>query len=231
LVSLDNNIKNQQCKINIIKAGDKVLKILAATKNQHKLQEIRQMLDEADLDFDIEILGANDVEGFPEIIEDGSTFEENAQKKALEASNFTGLAAFADDSGLAVEALNGAPGVFSARYAGEDANDAERMAKLLKELGNNENRRAKFVCAIAVAYNGEIIETFTGEVHGVIADKPRGDQGFGYDPLFIPDGYDLTFGELGADVKSKISHRAKAVQAVRDFIEEELETLEGFELI
>ena len=157
------------------------------------------------------------------MVEDGNTLEANEVKKAVEICNATGLPALADDSGLEVEALNGAPGIMSARYADTDS---ERIARILNELGDNRNRQAKFVCVIAIALNGEVIETFRGEVHGVITKEPRGNNGFGYDPIFIPDGYDKTFGELDAEIKNKISHRALAFQKAMEFIEEEMSVLD-----
>ncbi|MFA7230743.1 MAG: RdgB/HAM1 family non-canonical purine NTP pyrophosphatase, partial [Victivallaceae bacterium] len=153
----------------------------------------------------------------------GSSFKENASIKALAACKFCDIPAFADDSGLEVEALNNAPGIYSSRYA---ATDPERIARILSELGDNPNRRARFVCAIAIAINGEVIETFRGEVAGEIAKAPRGENGFGYDPIFVPDGYDKTFGELASEVKNKISHRANAFKKAIEFIEEEMSVLE-----
>ena len=117
------------------------------------------------------------------------------------------MAAFADDSGLEVEALDGAPGIYSARYA----TDAQRIAKLLDAMKGKTNRKARFVCVIAIAYRGDDVALFRGEVHGTIAEAPRGSNGFGYDPVFIPGGYDKTFGELPSDVKEAISHRANAI--------------------
>jgi XTP/dITP diphosphohydrolase len=201
-----------------------MFEILAATRNRHKIEEFKKLLSEQGVD----IIGLDDIEGAPDTVEDGKTFEENAQKKALEASNFAEMAAFADDSGLEVDALNGAPGIHSARYAGENATNDERIAKLLKELEGVENRNAKFVCALAIANDGEIIETFRGEVKGKIIDAPRGEHGFGYDPVFVPDGYDKTFAELGSEIKDKISHRARATRDAIDYIEDELSTIDDF---
>lgn len=201
-----------------------MFEILAATRNRHKVEEFKNLLSAQG----VEILGLDDIEGAPDTVEDGKTFEENARKKAIEASKFAEMAAFADDSGLEVEALNGAPGIHSARYAGENATNEERIAKLLKELEGVENRSAKFVCALAIANDGEIIETFRGEVKGKIIDAPRGEHGFGYDPVFIPDGYDKTFAELGAEIKDKISHRARATRDAIDYIEDELSTIDDF---
>ncbi len=193
--------------------------IVVATGNTHKVEEYRKLL----ADQKVELKSLLDYPGFPGVEEDGATFRENAAKKALAACRYCDVPAFADDSGLEVEALNGAPGVYSARYA---ATDPERIARLLRELEGRENRRARFVCAIAIAVNGEVIETFEGEVRGVIAAAPRGEHGFGYDPVFIPDGYDRTFGELDAETKNKISHRANAFARAMEFVEEEMSVLD-----
>jgi len=193
--------------------------IVAATYNEHKLTEYRELLK----DQKVEVVGLNAYKKMPEIEENGATFEENASIKALAANQYCDIPAFADDSGLEVEALDGAPGIKSARYADTDS---ERIARILRELGDNWNRRAKFVCVIAIALNGEVIETFRGEVHGVITMEPRGSNGFGYDPIFMPDGYDKTFGELDAEIKNKISHRAVAFQKAMQFIEDEMSVLD-----
>jgi XTP/dITP diphosphohydrolase len=193
--------------------------IVVATANKHKVDEYRELLK----DQRVELKSLLDYPGFPGVEEDGATFRENAAKKALAACRYCDVPAFADDSGLEVEALGGAPGVQSARYADTDA---ARMAKLLANLGDNPNRRARFVCAIAIAINGEVIETFEGEVRGVIAAAPRGAGGFGYDPLFIPDGFDQTFGELPAEVKNRISHRANAFAKAMEFVEDEMSILD-----
>ena len=141
------------------------------------------------------------------------------------------MAAFADDSGLVVEALDGAPGIYSARYAGEGATSAQRIAKLLDAMKGKTDRRAKFVCAIAIAYRGDDVALFRGEVCGTIADAPRGTNGFGYDPVFIPDGYDKTFGELPSEVKDSISHRAAAMVKAVKFIRAELDSMDDFEFV
>ena len=208
-----------------------MLQILAATTNKHKIQEFQAMLDASADSGRVCIISPDTIKDFPEIIENGTTFEENARIKAGQAARYADMAAFADDSGLEVAALGGAPGIYSARYGGENATYAEKMAKLLDELKNFEDRRARFVCVIALAYRGDIVETFRGEVTGRIAFEPRGTEGFGYDPLFIPDGYDKTFGELGEDVKSKISHRARAFALAADFIHRELQTMDDFEFV
>ena len=201
-----------------------MLKVLAATNNAHKVEEFKNLLGFIQLD----IMQPKDFDNFPEIIESGDTFEENASIKALESSNFAKLPAFADDSGLVVDALDGRPGIYSARYAGEDATDSERMAKLLEELDGKENRTARFVCVIAVAINGKVIKTFRGEVEGNIAQSPQGENGFGYDPIFIPVGYEKSFAQLGSEIKDTISHRAKAMKAAKEFILSEINALDNF---
>ena len=150
--------------------------------------------------------------------ETGRTFEENAILKAVAVSRAVAGLVVADDSGLEVAALGGAPGVYSARYAGEGAKDEENVAKLLAELGNLEraDRGARFRCALALACQGELIAVFHGDVAGVIAERPRGKRGFGYDPVFIPAGFDQTFAELGDEVKNQMSHRAVAIQKLRE---------------
>lgn len=208
-----------------------MLQILAATTNKHKIQEFQAMLDASADSGRVCIISPDTIKGFPEIVENGSTFEENARIKAGQAARYADMAAFADDSGLEVAALGGAPGIYSARYAGENASYQEKMAKILKELENASDRRARFVCVIALAYRGDIVETFRGEVTGRIAPEPRGMQGFGYDPIFIPDGYDQTFGELGEEIKSRISHRARAFALAADFVHRELQTMDDFEFV
>ena len=208
-----------------------MLQILAATTNKHKIQEFQAMLN-ASADSDrVCIISPVTIKGFPEIVENGTTFDENARIKAGQAARYADMAAFADDSGLEVLALGGAPGIYSARYAGENATYPEKMAKLLAELKNFDDRRARFVCVIALAYRGDIVETFRGEVTGTIAPEPRGTEGFGYDPIFIPDGYDRTFGELGEEVKSKLSHRARAFALAAEFVHRELQTMDDFEFV
>ena len=208
-----------------------MLQILAATTNKHKIQEFQSMLDASTDSGRVCIISPDTIKDFPEIIENGATFEENARIKASQAARYADMAAFADDSGLEVAALGGAPGIYSARYGGENATYPEKMAKILKELENAPDRRARFVCVIALAYRGDIVETFRGEVTGRIAPEPRGTDGFGYDPIFIPDGYDKTFGELGEEIKSRISHRARAFALAADFVHRELQTMDDFEFV
>lgn len=193
--------------------------IVAATGNSHKLDEYRQLLNGQN----IELKSLLDYPAYPGVEENGSTFAENAAIKALDACKYCDVPAFADDSGLEVEALDGRPGIHSARYA---ATDAERIAKLLDELKGKNNRRARFVCVIAIAANGEVIETFEGEIKGTIIDAPRGSNGFGYDPIFQPDGYDCTFAELSREEKNRISHRANAYAKALEFVENEMSILD-----
>ena len=193
--------------------------IVAATGNSHKLDEYRQLLNGQN----IELKSLLDYPAYPGVEENGSTFAENAAIKALDACKYCDVPAFADDSGLEVEALDGRPGIHSARYA---ATDAERIAKLLDELKGKTNRRARFVCVIAIAANGEVIETFEGEIKGTIIDSPRGSNGFGYDPIFQPDGYDCTFAELSREEKNRISHRANAYAKALEFVENEMSILD-----
>lgn len=206
-----------------------MLQLLAATSNKHKVEEFRKMLN--DLNSRVNIVTPDTIPNFPVLIEDGNSFEENAEKKAEQASAYADMAAFADDSGLVVEALDGAPGIYSARYAGEGATDAERIAKLLEAMKGKTDRRAKFVCAIAIAYRGDDVALFRGEVCGTIVEAPRGTNGFGYDPVFIPEGYDKTFGELPSEVKDSISHRAAAMIKAVKFIRAELDSMDDFEFV
>jgi len=193
--------------------------IVVATSNAHKVEEYEKLLEGQK----VELKSLLDFPNFPGVEEDGATFRENAAKKALAACKYCDVPAFADDSGLEVEALDGRPGIYSSRYA---PTDAERIAKLLGELEGVENRRARFVCAIAIAVNGEVIETFEGEVKGRIIDAPRGADGFGYDPVFQPDGYEETFGEMAQELKNKISHRAVAFKLALNFVEDEMSVLD-----
>ena len=194
-------------------------KIIAATHNQHKLEEYRELLDGQDL----EIVSLNDYPEYAEPEENGKTFEENANIKALSGTNYCDILTFADDSGLEVEALDNAPGIYSSRYA---ENDPARIARILKELDGKENRRARFVCVISIAFNKEIVASFRGEVYGKIIDEPRGTNGFGYDPVFVPDGFDKSFAELSQKEKNKISHRANAIEKVIEFVEDEMAILD-----
>ena len=192
--------------------------IVIASANAHKVEEYRELLK----DQDVELHSLADYPGFPGVEENGKSFTENASIKAVAVCKYCDVPAFADDSGLEVMALDGRPGIYSARYAG---NDPARRAKLLKELEGVTDRRARFVCVIAIAMNGEVIETFEGEVKGTIITEERGEGGFGYDPLFVPDGYDQTFAEMPQELKNKISHRAEAFRKAVEFIEEQMSVL------
>lgn len=190
-----------------------MMKLFIATSNLNKVEEMKKILS----DFDIEILSKEDVGALPEVEEDRGTFAGNALKKAKTIQQEVELPTIADDSGLSVEALDGKPGVYSARFAGTDATDQENNRKLLGLLSGIEDnrRRAHFICVMAFIDedgNEEIVE---GKCHGEIGFEPRGENGFGYDPLFIPDGYQQTFAQLNSEVKNDISHRAKALKKLR----------------
>lgn len=180
--------------------------IIIATRNQGKLKEFKAILADS---YD-EILSLSDFDGFPEIEETGSSFEENALIKAKAACDRLGVDAIADDSGLVVETLGGAPGIYSARYAGEGASDEENNKELLSELKGKENRDARFVCCIALVLKDGTRKFFKGECEGRIISEKRGTSGFGYDPVFYVPRYGKTMAELGPDVKNEISHRALA---------------------
>lgn len=188
--------------------------LVVATRNAHKLAEIREMLADAE----IRVLDLDAFPDAPEVVEDRNTFDGNARKKAVELAVYTGHWALADDSGLEVDALNGAPGVYSARYAGEPADHAANNRKLLAALAGETNRRARFRCVIALASPDGACRTVAGTCEGHMADSFRGEKGFGYDPLFIPDGYAVTFAELSQSEKNGISHRGRALAAARDVL-------------
>jgi XTP/dITP diphosphohydrolase len=192
------------------------MEIVLATRNKKKIEEIKRIA----ADLPITILSLENFSGCPETVEDRDTFEGNAVKKAVEACQCTGKPALADDSGLEVNALNGAPGVYSARYAGSGANDARNYEKLLSELRNvpADHRAARFVCCIAMAFPGGDVKTFFGFVHGRIGLEPKGKTGFGYDPVFIPEGLDRTFAEMAGEEKDRLSHRGKALEKLRSFL-------------
>ena len=187
------------------------MKLLIATRNRHKLQEIKAILGAPNL----QLMDLHSLPQAPVVEEDGETFEDNAIRKARELATATGFWTLADDSGLVVEALNGEPGVRSARYAGEPSSDSANNRKLLAKMAGMNNRRAKFVCAIALSDPRGRTWTVSGECRGRLIGEERGNLGFGYDPLFMPDGYGQTFGELQADTKNKISHRAAALRQAK----------------
>ena len=195
--------------------------IVIATRNSGKLREIEAILAPLGL----KILSLRDFPGIPEIIEDGQTFEENAVKKAAAVSRQAGRMAVADDSGLAVDALQGRPGVFSSRYAGEEATDAERYQKLLKEMAGTPpgKRGAAFICAMAVAATDGKAETVVGQCRGEIALAPKGSHGFGYDPVFYLPERGKTMAELEPEIKNRISHRALALEKLKQVLPKFLE--------
>lgn len=189
--------------------------IFIASGNPHKIKELQQVLDS----LGIELKSTIDVENVPEVEEDQPTLEGNALKKARFWFETTGLASLADDTGLEVDALNGAPGVYSARYAGENVTYDNNVTKLLQELDGQENRKARFRTVIAfITKEGEF--TFDGICNGEIIQERRGNKGFGYDPVFMPEGFDQTFAELPSEKKNEISHRGRAVQKFLDFLKE-----------
>jgi XTP/dITP diphosphohydrolase len=193
------------------------MKVFLATGNKKKIDEIKPLLK------NYEVLSIADGIEIPEVIEDRETFEENSQKKALEIAKFLNMVTVADDSGLMVDALDGEPGVYSARYAGENATDELNNEKLIESLKGIGNRKAKFVSVISLAKpNGEVY-SFRGEVDGIIIDEPRGKNGFGYDPYFYYVAYGRTFAELDLSEKNGISHRARALSKMKNQINEILD--------
>lgn len=188
--------------------------ILFASHNEHKVQEVREMLSH-----DFRLLSLNDIEFNEEIHEPFESIEENAKAKAYFVFDRTGLACFSDDSGLEVDALDGRPGVHSAHYAGWERNSEANIQKVLAELGASEERTARFQSVIAYLSAAGDIQTFRGTVEGIITFSPKGNGGFGYDPIFIPKGFEKTFGELPPQVKNKISHRAIAMQKFMRYLE------------
>jgi XTP/dITP diphosphohydrolase len=187
------------------------MELLLATRNQHKAREFRELLG---ADF-----GVIDLTATPEITmpdETGKTFAENAILKATSLSKRVDGLVVADDSGLEVDALDAAPGIYSARYSGENANDRANLDKLLRELKNVPSRSARFRCVIVLAQEGKVLDAFEGVVEGTVVNSPRGSAGFGYDPVFQPTGFNQTFAEMPPHLKNKISHRAKAVTMLRE---------------
>ena len=192
-------------------------KLVFATNNAHKLEEISAILGDK-----VEILSLKDIHCQVDIPETADTLEGNSLLKAQYIREHYGMDCFADDTGLEVEALNGAPGVYSARYAGGEGHDSEaNMRRLLKELEEEENRKARFRTVIALILNGEVHQ-FEGTVEGHILREKRGSSGFGYDPVFVPEGYTESFAELGEEIKNQISHRARAVQKLAEFLKTEV---------
>lgn len=192
---------------------DKKNTLLFASSNAHKVEEVRQLLPST-----FQLLGLRDIQWTADIPEPFDTFEENAKAKVSFVFNQSGYPCFADDSGLEVDALNGRPGVYSARYAGQQKNSVDNVAKVLTELESGSWRAARFIAVIAYQPNAKDIYIFKGQVEGAIAYHPTGSGGFGYDPVFIPSGFDRTFGELSHLVKNLISHRAMAMRKFLEFL-------------
>lgn len=186
--------------------------LIFATHNAHKADEVKAIVGNL-----FEVKNLSDINFFDEIPETGNTFKENAFQKVKYLHDKLNCNCFADDSGLSVDALNGAPGILSARYAGEPSNSQRNTEKLLNTLKNISNRKAQFTCVIAVILDGQT-HFFEGIIRGTITEYPQGEGGFGYDPIFIPDGYDKTFAELPTDIKNKISHRAIALEKFKQFL-------------
>jgi len=193
------------------------VKLLLATRNAKKLLELQRIMAGSG---SVELIGLNDVTPYPEAPETGLTFEENALLKAREAVRYTGLPSVADDSGLAVDALNGMPGVFSARWSGKHGDDLANLQLVLAQIADvpSEHLAAAFVCVAAVVWPDGRERTVRGEMRGHLVREPRGEGGFGYDPIFVADGYDRTNAELPAAEKDAISHRGKAFRALAELL-------------
>jgi len=193
------------------------MELIVATKNKKKLEEIKEILK----DLDLKITSLADYPKVPRIIENGRTFQENAIKKAVKIARFTRKLTLGEDSGLEVKALAGKPGIYSSRFAGKDKNDFKNNLKVLKLLGDLplHQRRAGYVCAVALADADGLIKVAEGRCSGIIGLKPKGHFGFGYDPLFIIPKYKKTFAELGPNIKHKISHRFKALKKAKAIIQ------------
>lgn len=189
-----------------------MITLVFATNNRHKLDEVQQIIGK-----DFRIVSLADINCHDDIPETADTLEGNALQKARYIKEHYGYDCFADDTGLEVEALNNAPGVYSARYAGEERSAEANMKKLLSELKEKNNRKARFRTVIALILQGKE-HLFEGVVKGEIIREKKGDSGFGYDPIFMPDGYDQTFAELGNDIKNTISHRAEAVKKLNEYL-------------
>ncbi|MFH1622687.1 MAG: XTP/dITP diphosphatase [Candidatus Omnitrophota bacterium] len=193
------------------------MEIVIATRNKKKLEEIKYMLKGLDL----KITSLADYENLPKIIEDGQTFKQNAIKKSATIAQFLKKLTIGEDSGLEVKALHNRPGVYSSRYSGKNATDKKNNNKILKELKKVpfRKRSATYICSVAISDKNKLLGVFQGKCSGLITTKERGKSGFGYDPLFLIPEYNKTFGELGEDIKHRMSHRYKAFRKVRNFIQ------------
>ena len=192
------------------------MKIFLATKNKGKINELIKLVEGKNM----EVLSILDSEDIPEVVEDGETFEENSQKKAVEISKYLNMVTISDDSGLCVDYLDGAPGLYSARYSGEDATDEKNIDKLLFDMKNADNRKAKFVSVVSIAKpNGEVY-SFRGEAEGEILSGRMGTNGFGYDPVFLSDDLGKSFGVSTSDEKKSVSHRGRACKKLMEEFDE-----------
>ena len=194
------------------------MELVIATTNNGKLREIRQLLK----DLDVNVKSLADFPGYPDVIEDGETFRDNALKKAREIAAFTGKPTLADDSGLMVDALGGEPGVYSARYSGKDADDLKNNKKLLGKMKDvpDAERGAQFVCVVGLVFPDGREKVVSGLVRGRITREPRGPRGFGYDPVFYYSRARMTFAEMGPEEKNKVSHRARALKKIKEYLKE-----------
>lgn len=188
--------------------------LVIATRNSHKTQEIREMIGDR-----YQVSDANDFPDLPAVDETGTTFLENATLKAVAISREVPGIVLSDDSGLEVDALDGAPGVWSSSFGGEEGNHAKNNARLLADLADRTDRAARFRCTMVLAKEGEVLAHFSGAVEGRILEEPYGAGGFGYDPLFAPQGHDRSFSELGAEIKNAMSHRGRALAQVTEWLE------------
>ena len=184
------------------------MKIFLATKNIGKINEFKKLVENKNM----EVLSILDSEDIPEVEENGNTFEENSQKKAVETAKYLNMVTISDDSGLCVDYLDGAPGIYSARYSGKDATDEKNIDKLLIDMKQAENRKAKFVSVVSVGKPNGGVYSFRGEATGKILSERKGSNGFGYDPVFLSDDLGKSFGEASSDEKKSVSHRARAFE-------------------
>jgi len=192
---------------------NKSMKLVFATNNSHKLYEVRQLISN-----EMDLVGLQDINCIEEIPEEQETIEGNASQKAFYIFNKYGLNCFADDTGLEIDGINGRPGVYSARYAGEDCSFQDNINKVLNEMEGMQNRSAKFRTVISLVINGQEIQ-FEGSVHGAILNQGRGGNGFGYDPIFQPNGFGESFAEMSLEQKNQISHRGKATMKLCDYLD------------
>ena len=193
------------------------MKIILATKNKGKIKDFEKLTDK----MDIEVLSILDNIDFPDVVEDGKTFEENSAKKALEIAKYTGIVTVSDDSGLCVDILNGEPGIYSARYSGEDGNDEKKLLKNLSDVEKND-RKAHFVSVVSIAFPDGTVKSFRGETQGEILFEKEGNNGFGYDPVFYSYDLEKSFGVATIEEKKSVSHRGRAFEKLKKEILEKL---------